>query len=231
MEEDRSAREILEQCLRDMGTELGGVYDALRNEVFWVHTKWNQYRQLYARSSEQIDLLNQTASHFFGLIQDSLLEDVVLHLARLTDPLRSRGKDNLTLQRLPALISDEELALEVSKLLDSVLTACGFARTWRNRRLAHRDLALVLASPTDPLPGISRAEIEEALASIRAMLNRLAGYYWNSETAYQRFITIGRDADRLVYYLQLGLRAEKRRLERLQRGEPLPEDFQSGSEV
>jgi hypothetical protein len=231
MGEERSAQEILEQCIQDMGTELGGVYNELSSEVSWAHAKWNQYRQLYARSPERIDLLNQAASHFFGVLQELLLEDVILHLARLTDTPQIGRRDNLTLLRLPALIPDAQLSAEVTNLLDSVLTACASIRLWRNRRLAHRDLAIAMASTTDPLPGISRADVEDALASMRAMLNRLAGHYWGSKTDYQCVITSGRDADSLVYYLQLGLRAEEQRQERLERGEFLPEDIQFGTRV
>ncbi len=128
MGEHKSAEEVLEQHLQDMGTELGVVYNALTNDVAWVHAKWNQYRHLYAHSPERIVVLNQAAGHFFGVMQDSLLEDIVLHLARLTDPPRSVGKDNLTLQRLPALIPDVQLAAEVKALFGGALTACGSAR-------------------------------------------------------------------------------------------------------
>jgi len=223
--ESKSAEELLEQSIRDMGPELGTRYHALRNEAAWVHAKWKQYRQLYAVSPERIDLLNQAAGHFFGVIQESLLEDVILHLARLTDSPRSRGKSNLTIQVLPELIIEEPLASDIKKLVSAALAACEYVQAWRKRRLAHRDLTLALASSTDPLPGISRADLEAALASTGAVLNRLAGHYWSTEVAYHHFITGGRDADRLVYYLQLGLRAETQRQERLKRGEPLPEDI------
>jgi hypothetical protein len=227
MVESKSGEELLEQSIRDMGPELGPLYHALRNEVTWVHAKWKQYRQLYAVSPERIDLLNQAAGHFFGVIQDSLLEDVVLHLARLTDSPQSRGKSNLTLRALPELIIEEPLASDIKTLVSAALAACGFVQAWRNRRLAHRDLTLALASSTDPLPGISRSDVEAALASTGAVLNRLAGHYWDTEVAYHHFIAVGRDADRLVYYLQLGVRAEVQRQKRLERGEPLPEDIES----
>src|SRR5207249_4795011 len=109
MGEYKSAEQVLEQHIRDIGAELGALYNALTNEVAWVHAKWSQYQQLYARSPERIAFLNEVAGPFFGVIQDALLEDVVLHLARLTDPPKSMGKDNLTLQRLPALISNVQL--------------------------------------------------------------------------------------------------------------------------
>ena len=231
MAEHKSAEQVLEQHIRDMGTDLGTLYTALVNEVIWVHAKWTQYQQLYARSSERIALLNDVAGHFFGIIQDSLLEDVILHLTRLTDPPQSLGKDNLTLQRLHAFISDARLAKEVNDLVQAVVVACESARKWRNRQLAHRDLGLALASATVPLPGISYADIKAALAAMRAVLNCLESHYWNSETAYELFLTEGGEADSMVYDLSKGVRAEEQRRERLQQGKPLPEDTEPGDEV
>jgi hypothetical protein len=205
MEGDMSSEELLEQACRAMGPELGSVYHALKSELVRLHMKWRQYRLLYAESPERIEVLNQAASHFFGILQEVLLEDVVLHIARLSDSEKSVGKENLSFRRLPSLISDKDLAVEVGSLVGSALTACGFARDWRNRRLAHGDLALALASSKDPLPGISRADIEGAMLSIRTLLNRLSGHYIDSEVIYQLLITNGGGVDSLVYYLQQGL--------------------------
>jgi AbiU2 len=231
MTEDIFTGDYPKRHFREMGTELGSVYDVLRDDVVRIHMKWNQYRQLYARSPERIELLNQAAGHLFGLIQEVLLEDVVMHLARLSDSERTGRKENLSLQSLHALILDKQLASEIDALAKIALTACDFTRVWRNLRLAHRDRALSLASSADPLPGISRAMIEEALASIRAVLNQLSRHYIGSETNYQLVIAYGRDADSLVYHLRLGLRAEEKRSERLENGEFLPEDFEHQIEV
>lgn len=231
MAENRSAEEVLDQHRRDMGPRLGTVYNALWTEVTWLHAKWKEYGKLYGRSAARVALLNQVASHFFRLLQDALLEDTLLHLARLTDPPTSVGRANLTLRRLPALISDGQLAAQVESLVGVAQAACEPARLWRNRRLAHRDLALAVATATDPLPGISRADVQRALDAISAVLNRLERHYWNSHTCYELFITPANDADSLVYYLGKGLRAEQQRLERLREGKPLPEDLEHGSDL
>jgi hypothetical protein len=97
--------------------------------------------------------------------------------------------------------------------------------------LAHHDLALAIATHTDPLPGISRADVEAALDAVRTVLNRIQQRYWGSATAYQHFITRGGEADSLVYYLRAGLAAQERRLERFRNGEALPEDFMAENEV
>src|SRR5574337_1133258 len=134
MAEHRSAEQVLEQHIRDMGTDLGTLYNVLTNEVAWVHAKWTQYQQLYAHSPERITLLNETAGHFFGIIQDALFEDVILHLARLTDPPQSMRKHNLTLCRLPPLISHTQLRAGVTDLVKTAQAACESVREWRNRR-------------------------------------------------------------------------------------------------
>ena len=231
MAEHQSVEQGLEQHIRDMGTDLGTLYNVLTNEVAWVHAKWAQYQQLYTRSSEQITLLNEVARHFFGIIQDALLEDIILHLAKLTDPPQSMGKDNLTLRRLPAFISNAQLTAEVTDLVEAARAACESSRAWRNRRLAHRDLGLALAIATEPLPGISYATIKAALAAMAAVLNCLEGHYWNSETAYEHFLTEGGEADSMVYYLSEGVRAEEQWRERLQQGKPLPEDIAPRNQV
>jgi hypothetical protein len=231
MGEELSAEQVREKHLRDMGPELGSVYNALDRDVTWLHAKWNQYRQLYARSPERIALLNRVAGHFFGVIQDTLFEDILLHLARLTDPAKSVGKENLTLKNLPELVKDSRLSAELKGLVETALKASKSARAWRNRRLAHRDLALALATASDPLPGISRDEVEAALLAIRDVLNRLAAHYWNSETAYQHFIASGGEADSLVYYLHKGTQAQERRMERFRLGKALPEDLEPEGEI
>jgi AbiU2 len=231
MAEHQSVEQGLEQHIRDMGTDLGTLYNVLTNEVAWVHAKWAQYQQLYTRSSEQITLLNEVARHFFGIIQDTLLEDIILHLARLIDPPQSVGKDNLTLCRLPALIANAQLATEVTDLVKATQSACESARVWRNRRLAHRDLGLVLATATEPLPAISYATINAALTAMAAVLNCLEGHYWDSDTDYEHVLTEGGEADSMVYYLSEGIRAEEQRLERLRQGKPLAEDIAPRKQV
>lgn len=235
MAEHRTAEEVRDQHIRDMGPELGTVYNVLCNDVSWLHAKWEQYRHLFAKSERRIELLNETAGYLFRIIQDTVFEDVVLGLARLTDPIQTgRGQKqqgNLTLQRLPSLVADAQLRPELTVLVEAALDACTTPRTWRNKRLAHRDLAVALATVDDPLEGISRADIEVALAAFRALLNRLERHYWDSETYYDMVITNLGDADSLVYYLGKGLKAERAWRERLQAGTPLPEDLAPEEEV
>jgi hypothetical protein len=69
-------------------TDIYEVYEELKTEVTWIHGRWIVYRQLFAVSEKQIDLLNECASGFFYIIQDVLLGEVQVSLSKLTDPVR-----------------------------------------------------------------------------------------------------------------------------------------------
>lgn len=222
----KSPEQIQEQHLATLGPGLGPDYHALYNEVTWLHAKWQQYRILFAESAERIELLNSVSGFFFQVIRDVLWNDVLLHLARLTDPPQSMQKNNLTIRRLPALIDHAKLSDEVRALIEVAEKRASFARTWRNKHLAHRDHLLAVDSAAEPLPGISRKNMEEALSAIRAVLNKIEDHYWNSQVAFEHFLAFD-DAETLVHYLRAGVEAEARRRERLSEGRPLAEDLEA----
>jgi hypothetical protein len=88
--------------------------------------------------------MNEAAPQFFRIVQDELFDMIVLRIARLTDPPKSAGKSNLTIQQLPARINEELFRREVADLVDAAVTAANFCRDRRHRRIAHRDLDLSL---------------------------------------------------------------------------------------
>ena len=78
-----------------MGWELGELYAALWREVAGIHSKWAEYVVLYGTKESRVDLLNRAAPRFARLIQDTLWENTVLHIARLTDPPKSMGTQSV----------------------------------------------------------------------------------------------------------------------------------------
>jgi hypothetical protein len=214
-----------------LGPELGTFYHALQHEVTWVHAKWLEYRKLYAGSEKRVDLLNEVAGFFFRVVQDVLWEDVLIHIARLTDPRRSAGKPNLTIHRLAELIPISNVAEDVRQLVQVAIGKCSFAREWRHRHLAHRDLDLAMeAKHATPLPGVSRQAVTEALAAISAVLNRVESHYFDSEVAFGHFLAHD-DADALVHHLAVAARYNERQRERFRQGRPLPEDLEPEPEA
>jgi hypothetical protein len=209
MAESRTASEVRNEHLRTLGPTLGPLYDALYNEVTWLHAKWSQYRILYAESEERVELLNRTAGFFFRMIQNVLWEDVLMHIARLTDAPRSVGKDNLTLMRLSAAVDAPDLSAEIKMMAEKAQQVALFARDWRNRRLAHSDLKLALEDRAEPLPEVSRHNVDETLKAIAAVLNKISVHFSQAETAFGLFI-VHDDAESLAYYLKSAVDDEDR---------------------
>jgi len=226
----RSAEDVEAQHLAVLGPDLGPIYHALYNEIVWLHAKWLEYRKLYGHSANRIDLLNGTAGFFFKVVQDVLLHDVLLDLSCLTGPMKSAGRPTLTLRRLPPAIPDPVLRATVLQSVEDARLACAFATEWRNRELAHRDLGLALSAGAAPLPGVSRQHVETALLAIRTAFGKVSGHYFDSEVAFDRFVT-GTGAEALVYHLAFAQRAEERQEQRLLAGKALPDDLEPIPEV
>jgi hypothetical protein len=85
----RSSEEVLEHYVSDMGPNLGPVFHRLWNDCVWLHLKWREYRSVFGSSEERIELLNSAARGFFGIVQDVLWQDILLHICRFT-ALRQR---------------------------------------------------------------------------------------------------------------------------------------------
>ena len=170
-----------------MGDRLGTIYYAIYCEVVFLNARWGQYRDLFAADQETIDLLNRHGQFLFRVLQDSLWEQTLLHVARLTDPPRSRDNENLSIDQLVELVPDELVRGAAANLAAICKEKSKFAREHRNKRIAHRDLGHALKEAPEPLNGVSRAHVEEMLSSLAALLNLLEKHYRNSTSILKPF--------------------------------------------
>jgi AbiU2 len=216
MADTLSAAEVEQRYVAAMGRDLGAVHVRLWNECAWLHLKWSEYVILFGTSPSRIDLLNRAAGPFIRIVQDSLFEDVLLHICRLTDPPRSAGRDNLTIERLPQLVA-QSIRNAVEQRLDHVRGTSRFARDWRNRHIGHIDLALALRRQAKPLEPASRLGVSEALAAIAALLNEVESHYGTGPVAYDMIDHLG-GAESLLYVLRDGLDARAEELRDLEAG-------------
>lgn len=207
-----------------MGSELGPLYDAMWQQLAWLHHKWDQYVELYGTADTRLTILNEAAPMFFRVVQDTLWDDVLLHIARLTDSPQSMGKPNLSMRRFPGEIDHEPTKVHLQALVDVALTASEFCRNWRNRHIAHKDLALALNRAAIPLKPASRAKVTVAMQALDAVLNGVAHHYLDSETVFDQQGTAQR-AMSLLYVLDDGIKAEKARKVRQKTGETIPGDW------
>lgn len=224
MSSDRTAEEVQRSHIEAMGVELGSVYHALWNELVWLHRKWDEYVKLFGTKPSRIDLMNKVAPSFFRVVQDSLWEDTLLHVARLTDSPSTSGKNNLSIRQLPQLIDDKNLQDEVTTLVEAAVKKAEFCRDWRNRRIAHKDLALALNRGAEPLQPASRANVKDVLTSMADVLNAVSAHYLDSTTWFEGISTLG-GAIALLYALDDSVRFHAERRERISNGDFRIEDY------
>ena len=189
--------------MSDYPDEVEPVFESLQDDLVWLHGRWKLYRQLYGVSELRIELLNETASSFFHQLQNTLLDDVTLSIARMTEKKEVAGRENLVLAQLIDKLDKSEFSELRSRLeeqLDEIEKVCEPLRKNRHRLIAHRDLEAAISDSED-LPGISRAMIEDALEEIRTFMNAVQGYFADSETGYEHFV-MKADAESLVVSLK-----------------------------
>jgi hypothetical protein len=218
MAQHLNENETRNEYVQRMGPDLGQLQYELFCELSHLHFKWGQYRELFGKNRERIDLLNKVAPVFFGYLQRTLFEDILLHLTRLTDPPQLGRHDNLTVKRLPSLIQDQGLKARVGAALQDTINKCKFARDWRDRRVAHADLLTYRKQHPQPLALASHQKVEEVLAAMRKLLNCVDQHYRNSEVGYEFAASELGATGSLVRYLTLGLQAQEEKSRRRRRG-------------
>ncbi len=157
-------------------TERERVLHLLGSE--WAHAELvlHEFRGLFS-SREHLALLNAVAGPLLVLIQEVLWENLLLRVARLTDPVRTGRKQNLTLQQIPELFDDQQgRRRELEQKVQIAVVAAAFARDWRNRRIGHRDLPHALNREAQPLEKASLEQVDQALAAAHTVLDTIAGY-------------------------------------------------------
>jgi hypothetical protein len=79
--------------MTNIPNEIREKYEPLEQDVIWLHVKWQFYRQLFGTDEKRIELLNEIAPVFFRACQDTMIDDLIISLDRLTDPLKTGNCD------------------------------------------------------------------------------------------------------------------------------------------
>jgi AbiU2 len=189
---------------KEPSKDLISAFEAIEEDVLWLHAKWQVFRQLFGKSEKRVALLNNFAPDFFQIVHDSILYDIFLTLSRLTDPPEMGRWKNLTFKRLANMLETagrQDLVRELAPTVDRIEAACKPIRPWRNKLIAHKDFGAGVQYAPDPLPGVSRQMVEEALVVIREFMNHLHMALKNAETEYAD-IPLRGDGDQIVWYLK-----------------------------
>lgn len=187
------------------GEELGEALYATICNFMLLTEHWADYCSLYGTSPERVALLNETAPEFFGRLQNTMWDGILLTLSRLTDPAKSPPKrKNLSILQLTELVADPKLRSELTLLQSVAVARCDFARVRRNKRIAHADLELALNPHATALPSATRQKIKLSICSIQSYLEILYAHYSHSAILLEP-LDPGFEADFVMSVLENGL--------------------------
>jgi AbiU2 len=184
--------------------ELANVFEELNQNISWLHANWLIFEQLFAAGEERVELLNEFAPIFFRLCQDSFSDNVILSIARLTDPPKSMGKDTLSFEQLISKVDPTKypnLRSTLSQQCADLKACCKSIRDVRNRRLAHNDLHIALGSHSNLLPDILKDEIDDVLRRIRELMNTV-WVYFNPDSELGYDVVMPNDGEAIILALE-----------------------------
>ena len=196
----QSAEAVRAEYVVAMGEELGTAYHTLWSDVALLFRDWGEFIELFTKP-KRTKLLNEVAPVFFRAVQVTFFEATVLRIARLTDPPQSVGRPNLTIQRLPKLVTDPDLSSKLLILVEKAKRAAGFCRDRRNRMLAHRDLDLAIGNSAKPVEDATIEKVRAAINALADILNALSQHYLKT-TALFHFTDAPGGAVSLIQALQ-----------------------------
>lgn len=181
------------------------------DEIVALHDAREQYLTLFAHSRERVEMLNFCARWFFGVVQKTVLREIIMGISRLTDKEMARSQENLVLRVLlrdPALETRPEIAKQLETLILAAEAAAKPFRMHRHKYIAHLDHAVAVGDPSSPLPRLTRAEIDDAISAIEAAYN----FHGSRIRDSHAFFSVGttRGADALVDCLETSHRWQLR---------------------
>lgn len=140
--------------------QLQDEFVAFRESCIRLRNCYNTFNHLFGSGQETEAILLRVAPEFFGDLNSILQEYFFLQARRVTDPVATRSRENLTLQNVNSgLTAAGLMTQEISDLSGSILGYRTLISDISNRVVAHADKATALR------PGLVGAHSEHELES------------------------------------------------------------------
>jgi hypothetical protein len=187
------------------------LIEAFDDLLAGLNGDWRLHKELF-QDPANYELFSQSSPLIWQMLGDSLVDSVLLSIARLLDPPKSVGKDNLSIaQVLSQLAAGSEREKLASDHNDLRRKSDAALRHWRNKRLSHNDLATL--TRIEPLPKITYEEISELIDGING-IGRTIGHV--AQGIDKEFVPYVSNSDwvwRLTETLRSGVQQHAARLE------------------
>ena len=152
----------------------------------------------------RIELLSETAGHFFDRLNHFYWDRFTLSISRMTDPRKTGKNRNLSIHSLEdhVYLLPEDRSSFVLQTLTSIDEMARKYRTHRSKHVAHDDYRDAISETTRP-ETLRLTEIESVLNSIGTCLNEFYG--WIEKTTWSWDMLGPNNANSLIYYLREGV--------------------------
>lgn len=173
-----------------------------------IHVNFTEYRELFG-SPQKVEILKWAAPDFFHRMQWTLFADVVLAIARLTDPPESCNQPNASIKRLIKELSASASSASIAKWnnLDAQLDdAKRCLKDVRHKLLAHDDLAIYVQGAA--APNASLADVAKVLDAMRRLVNAIEEDFLQTVVSYELTIEALGGAECLMRRLNLAKTAD-----------------------
>ena len=168
-----------------LGEKFGAIFHGVLYD--WVNglVRLNEYRALFDPTN--IKFINTFSGPFMRDVQQVFWSDLLLHITRLTDPVESGGKQNITVLRLqdfrydpelrarfPDVCDDPGLRARVQSFAATADKNAESARDWRNQRISHSDLNLAIDPDAESLALTTLTSVQSVLDAVHAALDAIS---------------------------------------------------------
>jgi AbiU2 len=167
--------------------ELQKLYGYLSGALIETYESFCTLERLYM-NEDVVALFNRTGAEFFALVQQLLVNDIILSIARLTDKAKTGTQENWTLSSLVLELSDpkySELRTRLDEKRKRIEEMSQPVRLYRHKVLAHADRAERLKENTKLGENITISLFRKLLKAFADFLNTFDCEFTNATTDYE----------------------------------------------
>jgi len=205
----QSAKEAEQARIDALGPEFGPLFRHIEIDLYSLRSLWRIYVSFFGTSKERVELLNQSSGLTAFVLEKTLFESALMALCRMTDPPSGQGGKytNTTIRHFPRFLKDHAAIGSLDNLIKDACEAGRFARSWRDKKIAHSDYDVRLKQAT--LDGASRRKVSDAIDAVAAVVRWVGHECLDTEIITHPVHNHSNDEVQVVEHIYLGQLKEK----------------------
>ncbi|AWZ20148.1 Hypothetical protein RAK1035_1437 [Roseovarius sp. AK1035] len=200
----QSAKEVEQARIDSLGPDFGPLFRHIETDLYSLRTLWRIYVSFFGTSKERVELLNKTSGLTAFVLEKTLFESALMALCRMTDPPNARGgkNTNTTIRRFSSFLTDHAAKESLENLITDAVEAVRFARSWRDKKIAHSDYDVRVKQAT--LDHASQRKVSDAIDAIAAVVRWVGHECLNTDLVTHPIHRRSNDEVQFIKHIFLG---------------------------